>query len=45
MPRTARSAEELSQRHSEFIDDCAIRILCVFALDKFADYASGQVIM
>ncbi|GAB2275349.1 btaf1 RNA polymerase II, B-TFIID transcription factor-associated, 170kDa [Dionaea muscipula] len=31
-------------RHSEFLEDCAIRFLCVLSLDRFGDYVSDQVV-
>ncbi|KAI9276261.1 hypothetical protein BY458DRAFT_554739 [Sporodiniella umbellata] len=30
--------------HNEWLEDCAIRLLCVFALDRFADFVSDQVV-
>ncbi|KZV19791.1 hypothetical protein F511_18790 [Dorcoceras hygrometricum] len=31
-------------RNCEFLQDCAIRFLCVLALDRFGDYISDQVV-
>ncbi|XP_022880908.1 TATA-binding protein-associated factor BTAF1 [Olea europaea var. sylvestris] len=31
-------------RNSEFLQDCAIRFLCVLSLDRFGDYVSDQVV-
>ena len=31
--------------HNKWLDDVAIRLLCVFALDRFGDFVSDQVIM
>jgi TATA-binding protein-associated factor len=38
-----RSKEELEAQNTAFLDDCAIRLLCVFALDRFCDFVSDQV--
>jgi hypothetical protein len=39
----ARSKEEMNAQTTAFLDDCAIRLLCVFALDRFCDFVSDQV--
>lgn len=31
-------------KNSEFLQDCAIRFLCVLSLDRFGDYVSDQVV-
>uniref|UniRef100_A0A7N0U9X5 TATA-binding protein-associated factor BTAF1 n=1 Tax=Kalanchoe fedtschenkoi TaxID=63787 RepID=A0A7N0U9X5_KALFE len=31
-------------RNCEFLQDCAIRLLCVLSLDRFGDYVSDQVV-
>ncbi|KAL9268603.1 TATA-binding protein-associated factor BTAF1-like protein [Drosera capensis] len=31
-------------RHCDFLQDCAIRFLCVLSLDRFGDYVSDQVV-
>ncbi|GMN49583.1 hypothetical protein TIFTF001_018736 [Ficus carica] len=31
-------------KNSQFLQDCAIRFLCVLALDRFGDYVSDQVV-
>eukprot|EP00474_Spongospora_subterranea_P005158 CRZ05616.1 hypothetical protein [Spongospora subterranea] len=41
---SAQSESDLDLQHIEWVDDCAIRLLCVLALDKFSDYASGQAV-
>ncbi|KAK0602735.1 hypothetical protein LWI29_036474 [Acer saccharum] len=32
------------QKNCEFLQDCAIRFLCVLSLDRFGDYVSDQVV-
>lgn len=39
----AKSEAELDAQNTAFLDDCAIRLLCVFALDRFCDFVSDQV--
>jgi TATA-binding protein-associated factor len=34
---------ENEARHNKWLDDIAIRLLCVFALDRFGDFVSDQV--
>ncbi|KAG1142215.1 hypothetical protein G6F37_005463 [Rhizopus arrhizus] len=36
--------EKNIELHNEWLEDCAIRLLCVFALDRFADFVSDQVV-
>ncbi|KAF0984661.1 hypothetical protein FDP41_000560 [Naegleria fowleri] len=36
--------EDLSVVNARWLEDCCIRILCLFALDKFTDFLSDQVI-
>ncbi|KAJ8763174.1 hypothetical protein K2173_025559 [Erythroxylum novogranatense] len=31
-------------KNSEFLQDCAVRFLCVLSLDRFGDYVSDQVV-
>lgn len=38
------SREKNIELHNEWLEDCAIRLLCVFALDRFADFVSDQVV-
>ncbi|SPQ94320.1 unnamed protein product (mitochondrion) [Plasmodiophora brassicae] len=40
----ASSDDDLAVQHEEWVNDCAIRLLCVQALDKFSDYSSGQAV-
>ncbi|KAI5064208.1 hypothetical protein GOP47_0020878 [Adiantum capillus-veneris] len=39
-----RAAEHAWGCNTEFLQDCAIRFLCVFSLDRFGDYVSDQVV-
>ncbi|CAJ0752198.1 15832_t:CDS:10 [Entrophospora sp. SA101] len=36
--------QENEIRHNKWLDDVAIRLLCVFALDRFGDFVSDQVV-
>ncbi|XP_075699357.1 TATA-binding protein-associated factor 172 isoform X1 [Rhinoderma darwinii] len=36
--------EEMEQQHQEWLEDVAIRLLCVFALDRFGDFVSDEVV-
>ncbi|CAO3683683.1 unnamed protein product [Rhizopus stolonifer] len=36
--------EKNGELHNAWLEDCAIRLLCVFALDRFADFVSDQVV-
>ncbi|XP_075072265.1 TATA-binding protein-associated factor 172 isoform X2 [Mixophyes fleayi] len=36
--------EEMEQQHQEWLEDLAIRLLCVFALDRFGDFISDEVV-
>ncbi|KAG0053998.1 TATA-binding protein-associated factor mot1 [Gryganskiella cystojenkinii] len=38
------SKEENDNRHNEWLEDVAIRLLCVFSLDRFGDFVSDQVV-
>ncbi|KAG6551134.1 hypothetical protein Mapa_007369 [Marchantia paleacea] len=38
------SARESWAANLEFLQDCTIRLLCVFSLDRFGDYVSDQVV-
>lgn len=31
------------QQHQEWLEDLVIRLLCVFALDRFGDFVSDEV--
>uniref|UniRef100_A0A7M4FCU0 B-TFIID TATA-box binding protein associated factor 1 n=1 Tax=Crocodylus porosus TaxID=8502 RepID=A0A7M4FCU0_CROPO len=36
--------EEMAQQHQEWLEDLVIRLLCVFALDRFGDFVSDEVV-
>lgn len=36
--------DELQGAHNSFLEDCALRLLCVLALDRFGDFVSDQVV-
>ncbi|XP_005991591.1 TATA-binding protein-associated factor 172 isoform X2 [Latimeria chalumnae] len=36
--------EELEKQHQEWLEDLVIRLLCVFALDRFGDFVSDEVV-
>ncbi|KAK2530509.1 Btaf1 [Columba guinea] len=38
------SLEEMNQQHQEWLEDLVIRLLCVFALDRFGDFVSDEVV-
>ncbi|XP_061914731.1 TATA-binding protein-associated factor 172 [Entelurus aequoreus] len=38
------TAEQMLQQHVEWIEDLVIRLLCVFALDRFGDFVSDEVV-
>ncbi|KAI7882056.1 hypothetical protein K492DRAFT_145458 [Lichtheimia hyalospora FSU 10163] len=42
--RVGLSKEENDKAHNAWLEDAAIRLLCVFALDRFADFVSDQVV-
>lgn len=33
----------MQRQHQEWIEDLIIRLLCVFALDRFGDFVSDEV--
>lgn len=35
----------MSRQHQEWIEDIVIRLLCVFALDRFGDFVSDEVLL
>ncbi|KAK2978057.1 hypothetical protein RJ640_015695 [Escallonia rubra] len=37
-------ARDFQLKNSEFLQDCAIRFLCILSLDRFGDYVSDQVV-
>ncbi|XP_071378280.1 TATA-binding protein-associated factor 172 isoform X1 [Centroberyx affinis] len=38
------TAEQMSRQHQEWLEDLVIRLLCVFALDRFGDFVSDEVV-
>ncbi|KAM3606110.1 uncharacterized protein V6R79_010725 [Siganus canaliculatus] len=38
------TAEQMVRQHQEWIEDLVIRLLCVFALDRFGDFVSDEVV-
>ncbi|KAG8135443.1 hypothetical protein E2320_008472, partial [Naja naja] len=38
------TVEEMIQQHQDWLEDLAIRLLCVFALDRFGDFVSDEVV-
>uniref|UniRef100_A0A3Q3JAF2 BTAF1 RNA polymerase II, B-TFIID transcription factor-associated n=1 Tax=Monopterus albus TaxID=43700 RepID=A0A3Q3JAF2_MONAL len=38
------TAEQMLRHHQEWIEDIVIRLLCVFALDRFGDFVSDEVV-
>lgn len=36
--------EEMNQNHISWLEDAALRLLCVLALDRFGDFVSDQVV-
>uniref|UniRef100_A0A3Q3GBQ6 BTAF1 RNA polymerase II, B-TFIID transcription factor-associated n=1 Tax=Kryptolebias marmoratus TaxID=37003 RepID=A0A3Q3GBQ6_KRYMA len=38
------TAEQMLRQHQGWIDDLVIRLLCVFALDRFGDFVSDEVV-
>lgn len=38
------TAEQMLRQHQEWIEDIVIRLLCVFALDRFGDFVSDEVV-
>ncbi|CAG8762697.1 5269_t:CDS:2, partial [Acaulospora morrowiae] len=42
--RVGLTKEENEIRNNKWLEDVAIRLLCVFALDRFGDYVSDQVV-
>ncbi|XP_061491537.1 TATA-binding protein-associated factor 172 [Rhineura floridana] len=38
------TVEEMTQQHQDWLEDLAIRLLCVFALDRFGDFVSDEVV-
>ncbi|XP_068631717.1 TATA-binding protein-associated factor 172 [Battus philenor] len=40
----AVSEEQMEDAHQEWLEDMALRLLCVLALDRFGDFVSDQVV-
>ncbi|XP_029553933.1 TATA-binding protein-associated factor 172 [Salmo trutta] len=38
------TAEQMARQHQEWLEDVVIRLLCVFALDRFGDFVSDEVV-
>ncbi|XP_077585999.1 TATA-binding protein-associated factor 172 [Stigmatopora nigra] len=38
------TVEQMMRQHEEWIQDLVIRLLCVFALDRFGDFVSDEVV-
>ncbi|XP_034464473.1 TATA-binding protein-associated factor 172 isoform X2 [Hippoglossus hippoglossus] len=38
------TVEQMLRQHQEWIEDLVIRLLCVFALDRFGDFVSDEVV-
>lgn len=38
------TAEEQNEAHNNWLEDAALRLLCVLALDRFGDFVSDQVV-
>lgn len=38
------TSDQMSRQHQEWIEDLVIRLLCVFALDRFGDFVSDEVV-
>ncbi|XP_059929981.1 TATA-binding protein-associated factor 172 isoform X1 [Gadus macrocephalus] len=38
------TAEQMTRQHQEWLDDLVIRLLCIFALDRFGDFVSDEVV-
>uniref|UniRef100_A0AAZ3Q854 BTAF1 RNA polymerase II, B-TFIID transcription factor-associated n=1 Tax=Oncorhynchus tshawytscha TaxID=74940 RepID=A0AAZ3Q854_ONCTS len=38
------TAEQMERHHQEWLEDVVIRLLCVFALDRFGDFVSDEVV-
>ncbi|MGH0116970.1 UNVERIFIED_CONTAM: hypothetical protein FKN15_026664, partial [Acipenser sinensis] len=36
--------DEMEQQHQEWLEDLVIRLLCIFALDRFGDFVSDEVV-
>uniref|UniRef100_A0A673HUZ7 TATA-binding protein-associated factor 172-like n=1 Tax=Sinocyclocheilus rhinocerous TaxID=307959 RepID=A0A673HUZ7_9TELE len=38
------TAEQMERQHQEWLEDLVIRLLCIFALDRFGDFVSDEVV-
>uniref|UniRef100_A0A6Q2Y175 BTAF1 RNA polymerase II, B-TFIID transcription factor-associated n=1 Tax=Esox lucius TaxID=8010 RepID=A0A6Q2Y175_ESOLU len=38
------TTEQMARQHQEWLEDVVIRLLCVFALDRFGDFVSDEVV-
>ncbi|KAG7302725.1 hypothetical protein JYU34_012678 [Plutella xylostella] len=38
------NAEQMEEHHQEWLEDLALRLICVLALDRFGDFVSDQVV-
>lgn len=34
---------QMARQHQEWLEDLVIRLLCIFALDRFGDFVSDEV--
>jgi len=39
-----QSREQMDEAHSRWLEDAALRLLCVLCLDRFGDFVSDQVV-
>ncbi|XP_045535589.1 TATA-binding protein-associated factor 172 [Papilio machaon] len=42
--RPATTEQQMEDAHQEWLEDMALRLLCVLALDRFGDFVSDQVV-
>ncbi|XP_045448730.1 TATA-binding protein-associated factor 172 [Melitaea cinxia] len=42
--RAGMTARQMDDAHQEWLEDMALRLLCVLALDRFGDFVSDQVV-
>ncbi|CAH2106098.1 unnamed protein product [Euphydryas editha] len=42
--RAGMNAHQMEDAHQEWLEDMALRLLCVLALDRFGDFVSDQVV-
>ncbi|KAK7073415.1 btaf1 RNA polymerase II, B-TFIID transcription factor-associated, 170kDa, partial [Halocaridina rubra] len=41
---TYHSIEQMEKNHQAWLEDMAVRFLCVLSLDRFGDFVSDQVV-